>query len=68
LDWVSTGAVASPRVVIERVSWRQPRYAVLDDAGHGGSWTRRRFGEAMRGEIDGTSFELRRDGTDASRS
>jgi hypothetical protein len=55
-------------VVIERVSWRQPRYAVLDDAGHGGSWTRRRFGEAMRGEIDGTSFELRRDGTDASRS
>jgi hypothetical protein len=49
-------------LVIERVSWRQPRYAVRDDAGHTGHWTRRRFAEAMTGDIGGNLFELRRDG------
>lgn len=48
--------------MIERVSWRQPRYAVRDNAGHSGHWMRGRFAEAMTGEIDGTPFELRRDG------
>lgn len=49
-------------LLIERVSWRQPRYAVRDDAGHTGHWTRRRFAESMTGDIDGNLFELRRDG------
>jgi hypothetical protein len=49
-------------LVIERVSWWQPRYTVhADDRDHG-LWTRRRFGEAMAGELDGNPFELRRDG------
>ena len=47
---------------IERVSWRNPRYAVRDDDGHSGVWTRRRFAETMTGEIDGETYELRRDG------
>jgi hypothetical protein len=49
-------------LVIERVSWRQLRYAVSDDAGHTGRWMRRRFAETMTGDIDGNPFELRRDG------
>lgn len=49
-------------LTIERVSWRTPRYTVRDDAGHRGLLTRRRFGEAVTGEIDGDPFELRRDG------
>ena len=49
-------------LVIERVSWRQLRYAVSDDAGHTGRWMRRRFAETMTGDIDGNRFELRRDG------
>jgi hypothetical protein len=49
-------------LVIERDSWRRPVYTVRDDAGHTGRWTRRRFGEAMTGEIDGKPLELRRDG------
>jgi len=47
---------------IERASWRAPRYAVRDDDGHSGVWIRRRFGEAMTGEINGEPYELRRDG------
>ncbi|MBV8956270.1 MAG: hypothetical protein JO179_19185 [Solirubrobacterales bacterium] len=47
---------------IERVSWRAPRYAVRDDDGPVGVWIRRRFGEAMTGEIDGEPYELRPDG------
>jgi hypothetical protein len=49
-------------LVIERVSWWQSRYTVSDDDGHRGLWTRRRFREAMTGDIDGKPFELRRDG------
>jgi hypothetical protein len=49
-------------LVIDRVSLWQPRYAVSDDDGHRGLWTRRRFGETMTGELDGNPFELRRDG------
>jgi hypothetical protein len=48
--------------VIERMAWRQPGYAVRDDAGHSGPWRRRRFAEAITGEIDGNPFELLRDG------
>jgi hypothetical protein len=47
---------------IERVSWRTLRYTVRDDDGHGGVWLRRRFREAMTGEIDGEPYELRPDG------
>jgi hypothetical protein len=39
-----------------------PRYTVRDDAGHSGLLTRRRFAEAVTGEIDGDPCELRRDG------
>jgi hypothetical protein len=46
---------------IERVSWRRPVYAVRAD-GHSGTWVRRRFAEEMTGEIDGDSFEFRREG------
>jgi hypothetical protein len=49
-------------LVIQRVSWRQPRYMVGDDDGHHGLWTHRRFSEAMAGDLDGSPFELRRDG------
>jgi hypothetical protein len=49
-------------LVIQRVSWRQPRYTVSDDDGHHGLWTRRLFREAMAGDLDGSRFELRRDG------
>jgi hypothetical protein len=48
-------------LMIERISWRKPRYAVRDDAGHSGLWVRRRFTEAVTGEIDGKPFQLRRD-------
>jgi len=51
-----------------RVSWRTPRYAVRDDDGHSGIWVRRRFGEAMTGELDGDRYELRARGAGASRS
>jgi hypothetical protein len=49
-------------LVIERVSWQARRYTVRDDAGHSGLLTRRRFGEAVTGEVAGTPFELQRDG------
>ena len=49
-------------LVIQRVSWRQPRYSVSDDDGHRGVWTRRRFREAMAGDLDGSPVELRREG------
>jgi hypothetical protein len=49
-------------LVIERVSWRTPRYTVRDDAGHSGLLIRRRFAETVTGEIDDDPFELRRDG------
>jgi hypothetical protein len=49
-------------LVIERVSWRRHRYVVHDDDGHAGSWMRRRFAEAMTGDVDGNPYELRRDG------
>ena len=49
-------------LVIQRVSWRRPRYTLSDDDGHRGRWTRRRFGEAMARDLDGSPFELRRDG------
>jgi hypothetical protein len=47
---------------IERLSWLTPRYAVRDDRGHSGMWVRRHFKEAMTGEVDGQTYELRRDG------
>jgi hypothetical protein len=49
-------------LVIERVSWRRHCYVVHDDGGHAGSWMRRRFAEAMTGDVDGNPYELRRDG------
>ena len=49
-------------LVIQRVSWRRPRYTLSDDDGHRGLRTRRRFGEAIAGDLDGSPFELRRDG------
>jgi hypothetical protein len=49
-------------LVIQRVSWRQARYAVSDDDGHRELWTRGRFREATAGDLDGSSFELRPDG------
>jgi hypothetical protein len=48
--------------VIERVSWRKPRYVVRNDAGHNALWARRRLSEALTGEIDGTSLQLQRQG------
>jgi hypothetical protein len=47
---------------IQRTSWRKPHYSVRDDGGHGGEWARRRFNEAMTGDIDGEAFEFERDG------
>jgi hypothetical protein len=35
---------------------------VRDDNGHGGVWLRRRFTEAITGEVDGEAYELRPDG------
>jgi hypothetical protein len=46
---------------IERLSWLRLRYAVRDDRGHSGTWVRRRFKEAMTGEVDGEVYELQRD-------
>jgi hypothetical protein len=47
--------------MIERTSWRTPRYTVRDEAGHSGLCVRRRFAEAVTGEIDGNPFQVRRD-------
>jgi hypothetical protein len=43
---------------VERVSWLKRRYAVRDDAGHAGTWTRPRFRERVAGEVDGERYEL----------
>jgi hypothetical protein len=47
---------------IERISWLRRRYAVHDDRGSRGVWTRRRFEEAMTGELDGEQYEFGRAG------
>ena len=47
---------------ILRTSWTVPRYVVRYEGDQCGIWERRRFGEAMTGELDGDRYELRRDG------
>jgi hypothetical protein len=47
---------------IERQGLLSRRYVVRDDRGHTGTWVRRRFREAISGELDGLEYEFARHG------
>jgi hypothetical protein len=49
-------------LAIEREGVRSTRYVVRDDRGRAGTWVRRRFTEAMTGELDGVPYEFVRSG------